>query len=390
MNKSAGRAWVEVSLNALENNAVNIKKLLSDKTKMMAVVKADAYGHGAVETAKLFLENGADFLGVACADELIQLRNSGVDAPVLILGYVSSQDMDKVIGYNPRITVGNFSTAKAVSNSSMKHGVCTKIHIKVDTGMNRLGFQCKNSEDILKMAEAILDMSGVPNIEIEGLFSHFSCADEADDSYTRMQFERFSELIGVLEKMGLHIPLKHICSSAAVLKFPEMHLDMVRPGIILFGILPSSELKDKISLIPAMELKTIISNIKPISDGEKVSYGGKYVASGPRKIATVAIGYADGYSRLLSNKAHVSVNGEIFPVAGNICMDQCMIDITNGNNISIEDEVVLFGRERAVSINEIAEIIGTISYEVLTVIGKRVPRIYKRDDCIKRICNYLV
>lgn len=391
MNKSARRAWVEVSLNALENNAVNVKKLLPRETKMMAVVKADAYGHGAVETAKLFIENGADFLGVACADEVIQLRKSGIGAPILVLGYLPSQDMDKVIEYNPRITVGNFSTAKSVSNSSMKRGVCTKIHIKVDTGMNRLGFACKRKEDILKTADDILDIAGIPNIEIEGIYSHFSCADEKDNSYTEMQFQRFMELIRVLEKRGFYIPIKHICNSAAVLKFPEMYLDMVRPGLILFGLLPSPDLKGRINLVPAMELKTIISNIKTIAKFEKVSYGGKYEAMEPRKIATAAIGYADGYSRLLSGRASVSVNGERFPVAGNICMDQCMIDITDGNNISIEDEVVLFGREGgAVSIDELADIIGTISYEILTVIGKRVPRIYKRDDCIKGICNYLV
>lgn len=391
MKGYARRAWVEVSLDALENNAKNIKKLLSEKTKMMAVVKADAYGHGAVETAKLLVESGADFLGVACADEVFQLRKAGVDVPVLILGYISAEDMDEVVKYDTRITVCNFSVAKAVSNSSMKYGVCTNVHIKVDTGMNRLGFLCNDRDSIIKTSEDILDIARIPNIEIEGIFSHFSCADEDDDSYTEMQFERFMELTEVLRKKGLDIPIKHICNSAATLKFPQMHLDMVRPGLACMGLFPSPSLKGKVNLVPAMEFKAIISNIKTIENGERVSYGGKYVSYGKRKIATISIGYADGYSRLLSNRAYVSINGRRYPIVGNICMDQCMIDITDGNNISVEDEVILFGHadEGGVSVDELAQLIGTINYEVLAIIGRRVPRIYKKDDYVKGIYNYL-
>lgn len=379
------RTWCEVSLDALVHNLNQFKKLAPNK-KIMGVVKADAYGHGVFEVSRTLMDNGADALAVASAEEAFQLRNSGIKIPILILGHTPIESIGDLVENDIMPTIYNFSTAKAVSNIAQRKNKIAKIHVKVDTGMNRLGYPFTDEG-----VEQILDLARMPNVKIEGVFTHFALADEDDESFTNLQFERFTNVVEKLEKRGLYIPLKHACNSAAAMRFPHMHLDMIRIGIALYGLYPS-EIKYDLKLMPVMQLKSTIAHIKEVGPGEKISYGGTYQTAVKTKIATIPIGYADGYSRLLSNKAKVIVNGKLAPVLGKICMDQCMIDVTNVNNISIEDEVVLFGKQGDlfIPIEELAKIEGTISYELLCVIGKRVPRCYTQNGRVVEILNYLI
>jgi len=385
MSENIYRTWCEVSLDAMAHNLSEFRRVAPDK-KIMAVVKADAYGHGVFEISRTLADSGADALAVAFSDEALQLRKGGIKIPILVLGHTPVEYIGDLIENDITPTVYNFSTAKAVSNIAQRKNKTAKIHVKIDTGMNRLGYP-PNEETV----ELILDLARLPGVEIEGIFTHFACADEQDAEFTETQFERFCAIVNRLEERGLHIPLKHVCNSAAAMRFPHMHMDMIRIGIALYGLYPS-DIKYNLDLKPVMQLKSAIAHIKETEKNERVSYGGIYRTEARTKIATIPIGYADGYSRILSNKARVIVNGKFAPVLGRICMDQCMIDVTNVNNISIEDEVVLFGRQQGLSIpvEELAEIEGTINYELLCVIGKRIPRCYIQNGRIVEILNYLI
>jgi alanine racemase len=385
MPENLYRTWCEVSLDAITHN-LNEFKRIAPNAKIMAVVKADAYGHGVQEVSRTFADSGADALAVAFIDEAIQLRKNGIDIPILILGHTPVEYMGDIIDYNITPAVYNFSIAKAASNAAQRKGKTAKLHIKIDTGMNRLGYPASD-----ETIDSILDLAMLPNVEIEGLFTHFACADEEDESFTKMQFERFMYIANELDKKGLKIPLKHVCNSAAAMRFPEMHLDMIRIGLSLYGLYPS-KLKYGLNLQPAMQLKSTIVHIKEVDAGEIISYGGTYKTERKSRLATIPVGYADGYSRLLSGKARVIVNGKFAPVVGRICMDQCIIDTTDVNNINIEDEVVLFGTKDALTIpiEELADIEGTISYELLCVIGKRIPRCYTQNGRVVEILNYLL
>lgn len=392
MSEMTNRAWAEVSLDSLAHNVRQIKSTLSDNTQMMAVVKADAYGHGVVEVSRMLVHCGASVLGVACMDEARQLRSEGILVPIMNLGYLANEDCADVVELDVCPTVFNFSVAKAISNAAMRADKRVKVHVKIDTGMNRLGYVYgEEREQRERTKDAILDLACIPNIEIEGIFSHLACADERDGRSTLKQFELFMDLVQELERSGLCIPKKHICNSAAMLRYPQMHLDMVRPGLILYGLYPSIYTKTNVALRPVMQFKTTIFNIKDVPAGEAVSYGGVYKTKGSVRVATIPIGYADGYYRLLSGKAEVLVGGKRMPIIGNICMDQCMIDITNGNNISIGDEVVLFGRDtdEFIPVEEVAKWIGTINYECLCIIGKRVPRVYTQSGAVAGVYSYL-
>ena len=371
------RAWVEVSLDAISHNIGLIKAALNPGVLVMAAVKADAYGHGAPDVARVMLHSGVDVLGVACPDEAYQLRKSGITAPIISLGYFPIESAVDIVSHDITPAVFDFSMAKAISNASLRLGKTSKIHVKVDTGMGRVGFQCNNAVD------AILDIAKMPNIEIEGIFSHLACADDENDTFSSLQFERFTEILVQLKKNGLIPPLNHMANSAATLKYPHMQLDMVRAGIATFGFNPGFK--------PAMQLKTVISHIKDVPAGTPISYGGDYITPHPAVIATIPIGYADGYSRRLSGKAVVLVGGKKVPVVGKICMDQCMIDVTNVNNLSIGDEVVLFGTdgENHIPVEEVAAWADTINYEILSIIGRRVPRVYTRRGAVTGIKNYL-
>ena len=377
---TTNRAWAEVNLDSLKHNITAIRKLVTPSAKILGVVKADAYGHGYFEVASTLLENGADALAIACLDEALQLRKSNFSCPLLILGHSCNDEADDLVAADIIPACFDYSFAKAMSDSAVKQNKTAKIHIKTDTGMGRIGYRYTADKAVNKRSvEEILKISKLPNLEINGIFTHFSVADDDDDEYTFLQFERFTSLCSELEKNGLKIPIKHCANSAATVRFPHMHLDMVRPGIILYGHKPSAFTDcSALSLKPVMTFKAKISNIKTIESGASVSYGRRYTSEKPTKIATVPVGYADGYSRLLSNKAQILVNGNLCNIVGNICMDQCMIDVSDVNTISIGDEVILFGtgKNAELPVECLADKMGTINYEILCMVGKRVPRVY--------------
>lgn len=388
------RAWAEIDLDRIAQNVREIKKCLKPKVRLMGVVKADAYGHGVRETAKTILENGADALAVAFIDEAVQLRKCGIGVPILILGNSAEDSVDDLLEYDITPAVFTREFAEVLSDRASACGKVAKIHIKTDTGMNRIGFLYgEGAAENDRTVEQIIEISKLPGIEIEGIFSHLATSDEADSQYTYAQFERFCQLTERLEHAGLKIPIRHIANSAALVRFPEMQLDMVRAGVIMYGMYPSCDVDYKgLSLMPAMRFKTRVINLKEVEGGSGISYGRSFVTCQNTRIATIAVGYADGYSRLLSGKAEALVDGVKVKQLGRICMDQCMIDVTNVNNINIGDEVTLFGSsgDGNIPIEDIASKMGTINYEIACIVGKRIPRIYIRDGKPVRSINYLL
>lgn len=382
------RTWAEVDLDAVAHNIREIRKITNKEAQIMAVVKADAYGHGFLETTKTLLDNGADRLAVAVLQEGKQLRKSGVDVPILILGASAPEDAEDLIEFGITPTVFDYEFAKALSDTAKKRGTVTKVHIKLDTGMTRIGFVI-NDEDNTEIINTIIKISKLPYIEIEGIFSHFSTSDEYDSAYTLMQFDRFMGVVNALEEKGLKIPIRHICNSAGIMMYPQMHLDMVRPGVILYGMYPSNEVdKSRLNLIPAMTIKSTLTLVKEVEAGRGVSYGKEYITDKTTKIATVPIGYADGYLRKIAKKGKMLVNGTEVPIIGRICMDQCMIDVTNVHNIDKGDEVIVFGKDK-ITIDDLAEWLETINYEIACIVGKRIPRIYTKNGKAVKVLNYL-
>lgn len=382
MNK---RVWAEINLNAVAHNIKAIRQITNENAKIMAVVKADAYGHGVFEVTKTLLENGADYLAVALVDEALQLRKSGIIVPILVLGGVSDESIGDMVANDIMATVFSYDFAKHLSDIATKMGRTAKIHIKIDTGMSRIGYLAEN-EDTVDEIEKIYNL---PSVEIDGIFSHFACSDETDSSYTHKQFDLFTDICKKLEKRNIKIPIKHICNSAGIMMYPEMHLDMVRPGIIMYGLYPSEEVdKTKLDLIPAMSVKAEVTMVKDTEAGRGVSYGKTYITDKKTKLATVPVGYADGYSRLLTGKAKMLCGGKSVDIVGRICMDQCMIDVTNVNNINVGDEVTIFG-DTAITADDVAKWLGTINYEIICMIGKRVPRVYMSNGKAVKVLNYL-
>ena len=383
------RTWAEINLDALANNIRQIRKITNPNAQVMAVVKADAYGHGVARCAELLLKNGADRFGVATLNEAIELRRIFDEVPILILGSSFESETDELVKNNitPNVYMPEF--AKALSDSAVKLGKSIKVHIKLDTGMSRIGFPVTDGDNSGIINE-IIAISRLPMLEIEGIFSHFSTSDELDEAYTHLQFKRFMSVCDELEKRGLKIPIKHICNSAGIMMYPQYHLDMVRPGVILYGMYPSDEVDKKlIDLKYVMSLKSIITYVKDVEPGRGVGYGKEYIADGAAKIATVPIGYADGYLRALAKNAKIAVGEKLFPIAGRICMDQCMIDVTGVNNINRGDEALIFGNG-AVTVDDIAKWLGTINYEVTCILGHRVPRVYVRGGKTVEVLEYLL
>ncbi len=383
------RTWAEINLDALANNIRQIRKITNPNAQVMAVVKADAYGHGVARCAELLLKNGADRFGVATLNEAIELRRIFDEVPILILGSSFESETDELVKNNitPNVYMPEF--AKALSDSALKLGKSIKVHIKLDTGMSRIGFPVTDGDNSGIINE-IIAISRLPMLEIEGIFSHFSTSDELDEAYTHLQFKRFMSVCDELEKRGLKIPIKHICNSAGIMMYPQYHLDMVRPGVILYGMYPSDEVDKKlIDLKYVMSLKSIITYVKDVEPGRGVGYGKEYIADGAAKIATVPIGYADGYLRALAKNAKIAVGEKLFPIAGRICMDQCMIDVTGVNNINRGDEALIFGNG-AVTVDDIAKWLGTINYEVTCILGHRVPRVYVRGGKTVEVLEYLL
>ncbi|MBN1932969.1 MAG: alanine racemase [Desulfobacterales bacterium] len=378
--------WVEVNLKAIADNVRELRRITSPSAQLMAVIKANAYGHGAVETARTALKSGATFLGVARLNEGIQIRNLGLDVPVLILGYTPSLYAEKLIEYDLIQTVTSFEMAENYSRTAIACGKKIKVHLKVETGMGRLGLFHELCGSLspgkpanLSAAEKVESIARFKGIELNGIFTHFATADSIDKSYAYTQFKIFMDFLHMLYRRGLEIPLRHAANSAAIIEMPETHLDLVRAGISIYGLYPSDEVeKSRVLLQPAMELKTRIIHLKKVPAGFKISYGSTYQTKQPTTIVTVPIGYADGYNRLLSSRGHMLVRGQRAPVVGRICMDLTMLDVGHIPEVDIEDEVVIFGKQgnQIITIDEIASNLKTISYEIVSTIADRVPRYY--------------
>lgn len=365
------RTEAAIDLDAAEHNFNVTRAKLPENVKLLCVIKADAYGHGAVPLAKLF-EGRADFYGVACIEEAIELKKAGIKTPVLILGAVPKEFYSDIVKYDIRVPIFNLEDAKALSAEAVKQSKTAPFHFCVDTGMSRIGFQV-NKES----ADACLEITKLPNIEAEGLFSHFATADEKDLSKAIAQRDKFKEFIKLLEERGINIPIKHINNSAGIMNFDE-YFDMCRMGIILYGLYPSHEVDENLLKIkPVMEWRAHITHIKELEPGREISYGGTYKTGETRRIATIPVGYADGYPRCLSNKGKVIINGEFAPITGRVCMDQFMVDIT-GIDAKVGDTVVLVGKSgsKELSMEEVSESAYSFNYELPCRVARRVPRTY--------------
>ncbi len=368
------RVVAEIDLNAIAQNYGKIKKGVPRYTGIMAVVKADGYGHGAVEVAKTLQKEGVDYLAVAIAAEGAELRAEGIITPILVLGYTPAPSVGVLIENDLTQTIFSYEMAKYISYEASKLEKKVKIHIKVDSGMGRIGFLPHPTS-----VEEIVEINKLPNIEIEGIYTHFSSADEKDQTYTRKQNSIFNGFLKELSEVGVEVPIVHAANSAAIIMHKYALSNMVRLGIALYGHYPSEFTKAyPVGLVPTMTLKTQVVHIKKVPKGESIGYNRTYTTKDATIIATIPIGYADGYARGLSNKGRVLIRGEYAPIIGNICMDQFMVDVTHINYVAVGDEVVLFGKQEGndIEVEEIADILNTINYEVICMIGKRIPRIY--------------
>ncbi len=368
--------WLEINLDAIAHNVKKIRQIVGKNTQIIAVVKANAYGHGAIEVSETLLKNGVTMLGVGVIEEGVVLREAGIKAPILVCGLTINDQLESLVMYNLTATACKLKTIQTLSRIASKKKKKVRVHIKIDTGMGRLGIP---SEDTLNFVKEIGKMK---NIEIEGIFTHFAATNEEDGNYTRKQFEKYKKALLELERERINIPLKHVANSTAILNSSRFHLNAVRPGIIVYGLFPSPKTKQIVQLRPAAEFKTKIIFLKEVSAGKSIGYGKTYTTTRPTRIATLPVGYADGYSWLLSNKGEVLVRGERAPIIGRICMDLCMIDVTHIEGVEIGDEVVLWGKQGSgmVSAEEIAQRIGSIVYEVICMVDKeRVPKVFIKN-----------
>jgi len=360
--------YAEISLSAVKHNIGEIRKLLAPGVRYMAVVKANAYGHGAVAISRAAVEAGADFLSVANLKEALEIREAGVVSPILILTESPTSVMDEIVQYDLRQTIYSFSEARALSEEAQKRNKSVRVHVKVDTGMGRVGVPPSEAVAFIKK------VSSLPGIELEGVFTHFAMAEDPQDNFTVDQFQKFKQVISKVR----NVPIKHSANSAAVLYHAETHLDMVRVGLMMYGLYPLGSSRSLINLNPALSFKSRVTYLKKIPAGAPVSYGCTYTASSATTIATIPVGYADGFSRRLSNRGQVIIRGKRYPVAGRVTMDLTMVNVGDAR-VEVGDEVVLIGEQngQAISADEMAGLEDTISYEVVCGIGKRVPRIYK-------------
>ena len=383
--KKFDRVKAVVSLDAIAHNFEEMKKNIAEGTKIVAVIKADGYGHGAEAIARL-IEDYEYIWGYATAtpEEALQLRDAGIDKPILILGIVFEEYYKELIAHEVRMTVCEYEMAAALSEEAVRQGRQVHIHIGLDTGMSRLGFLCDPAH-FSQSIEQIGETVALPGLACTGIFTHFACADEANedsDRFTLEQFSRYQKGVAELEKRGVRFSLHHCCNSAATMRFPQMHLDMVRPGVILYGLNPTPDCAGLMDLVPAMDLKSTVAMVKQVGQGAQVSYGRTYTASNGTVLATVPIGYADGYRRTHSNQAHMAVHGKLAPVVGTVCMDQLMLDVTHIPSVRPGDQVTVFGQDGDCSgpIEDLAQDEKSIHYEVMCLIGKRVPRVYLQGE----------
>ena len=369
------RCYAEISLEAIGHNIREVKKRLPEGVKLLGVVKANAYGHGAVPVAS-YLENQVDYFATATIEEAVELRENGISAPILILGYVSPSQYGDLVEYDITQTIDSYAQALALEKEAARQNRKAKAHLAVDTGMTRIGFQVTEHD----AAEAA-NIADLPHIELEGMFTHFSCADQEDKTYCSVQMEKYDKMTALLAERGVTIPLRHICNSAGIMEFDDHRFEMVRSGIITYGIYPSEEVKkERLDLIPALSWKSHVIHVKEVGPGIGVSYGATYVTEKPMtRIATVSAGYADGYPRALSNQGCVLIHGKKAPIIGRICMDQMMVDVTDIPDVQVEDVVTLVGTDgdETITIEEIANPAARFDYEMLCDISSRVTRVYK-------------
>ena len=378
------RVCAKINLDVIGENLNIIKSGIPSGVKVLAVVKADAYGHGAVTVAQ-YLSGKVDMFGVASLEEALELRNHGISEPVLVLGYTSPSDYKTIAENDITVTIYDSSDAEKLSETALSLGKTAKLHIKTDTGMSRLGFQTNE-----KSAADICYISQLPNIEIEGIFSHYATADEDDKTEAYRQKERFEKFIAILEKNGLKIPVKHMSNSAGT-KDMDSFYDMVRCGITLYGMPPSGVCDEKYPVKPAMELLSRVICVKELEKGRRISYGGTYITEKNMKVATVSVGYADGYPRLLSNKGEVIIRGKRCPVLGKVCMDQLMVDVSGVEDVCVEDVVTVVGKSggESIPVEEVASLAGTVNYELVCGISRRVPRLYIKNGKEYKTVTYL-
>ena len=394
MNTYLRRTWAEVDADAVKHNFKAIRQAVDENADIMCVIKADGYGHGAVFLAEQYEKLGAARFAVSNIEEAMQLRENGITLPLLILGFTPAEMARELAENNISQAVFSEDYARELSECAVRDNVNVKIHIKLDTGMSRIGFMYQNSGRDYHAIDEIRQVCSLPNLLHEGIFTHFALSDEGDEGAapTQHQLECFSDAVEKLKEKGVSFDVVHCSNSGAIIDYKKAHFDCVRAGIILYGLAPSTKLAGKLDLRPVMQIKSVIAQIKTVEPGTAVSYGGTFVTDRPTVIATVPIGYADGYSRSLSNRAFMTVNGKKAPVIGRVCMDQVMIDITGIDGVKTGDEVTVIGdgSGNTLSFDDIAQMTGTINYEVVCLVGKRVPRVYLRHgknvgimDCIR-------
>ncbi len=380
------RTWAEISLDAIAHNFNEIKAKISGRAKICCVIKADGYGHGAAELAKLYQQLGADFFAVSNIDEGIELRQSGITLPVLILGYTPANEAKRLSNFDIAQTVFSLKYAKELSEECQKSDCSCKIHIKIDTGMSRIGFMCQQFPRDNYSIEEICTACNLPNLKAEGMFTHFCVSDEGGQgkAFTQKQYSNFDYVKKSLEAANIGFELYHCSNSGAIEDYPDTYCNMVRAGIILYGLAPSPKLYGKLNLKPAMTLKTTVAYVKSLKKGADVSYGRTFTAPKDMKLATVPIGYADGYIRQNAENGYMLINGKKAKIVGRICMDQIMIDVTDIDNVRCGDEVIVFGsgEKGEPTADIIAQNTNTINYEVVCLVGKRVPRVYYKDGKI--------
>jgi len=379
------RIHAEINLDNICDNIKETRKIIDKDTKIMGIIKADGYGHGAVPVAKV-LDSLVDAYGISIVEEGVELREAGITKPILILGYAPKEMYDIMIEHDLMPAVCDYSMAEKMSAKAVELGKVLKIHIKLDTGMSRIGF--RPGEESLR---TIVEISKLPNMEIEGIFSHFAKADEVDKSFSKEQFRVFMEMADAIEAAGVPLPVKHISNSAGIIELPEANLDMVRSGISTYGLYPSEDVqKEKLPLKPAMSLYAYVTMVKELEAGVPVGYGGTYVTTGRTKVATIPAGYGDGYPRALSNQGRVIIHGQYAPIIGRVCMDQFMVDVTHIDEVQTGDRAVLVGKEgdKEITLEEIGNMSASFNYEAACDVGKRVPRVYIYQGKPAGTCDY--
>ncbi len=380
--------WAEINLDYLKHNIQEVRRVVKKGTQVAAVIKADGYGHGASVIAKTLLENGADRIAVATLTEAVELRNKGYrEIPLMVLGYTPEEQAQQVLEKNIIQTIYSIQQAEAFSRIAEAGKGRIKVHLKLDTGMSRLGFAVNAGtiDEIKRIIE-------LPGLIVEGIFTHFAMADETNKAFTYKQFEEFMYVVNEVEKAGYKIPIKHVSNSAAIIDLPEMNLDMVRAGIMLYGLYPSEEVShEAVQLKQVMALKARVSHVKQLPAGSGISYGLRYRTQGESQIITLPVGYADGFTRMLTDKAEVMVKGQRIPIVGRICMDQCMADAT-GLEVKRGDEVTLFSSspDSEITVDDIAKKLNTINYEIVCMVGRRVPRVYLENNTLLHVRDSLL